>query len=92
MPETEAAKPENFETSLKRLEDIVKKMEGGQLTLDQMLRAFEEGSRLVKVCNTRLTEVERRIELLVKKDGQVESAPFGDADTGAEGDSHEIRR
>ena len=36
--------------------------------------------------------LERRIELLVKKDGQVESAPFGDAETGAEGDSHEIRR
>lgn len=92
MPDTETPKPENFETSLKRLEDIVKKMEGGQLTLDQMLRAFEEGSRLVKVCNTRLTEVERRIELLVKKDGQVESAPFDDADAGAAGEPHENRR
>jgi len=65
-----------FEESLKRLETLVAEMEAGDLSLDQMIAHFEEGSSLVEQCGKRLTEVERRIEKLVKKDGKLETEPF----------------
>lgn len=55
----------NFEKSLDRLEEIVNQMESGQLSLDDMMTRFEEGSRLVKQCSTKLREVEKKIEKLV---------------------------
>lgn len=66
----------SFEDALKRLEQLVKEMEAGELSLDQMIGHFEEGSGLVEKCGKRLNEVERRIEKLVKKDGKIETEPF----------------
>jgi exodeoxyribonuclease VII small subunit len=65
-----------FEEALKRLETLVQEMEAGDLSLDQMISHFEEGSTLVDLCGKRLNEVERRIEKLVKKDGTLQSEPF----------------
>jgi exodeoxyribonuclease VII small subunit len=65
-----------FEESLKRLETLVAEMEAGDLSLDQMIAHFEEGSGLVEQCGKRLSEVERRIEKLVKKDGELQTEPF----------------
>jgi exodeoxyribonuclease VII small subunit len=65
-----------FEESLKRLETIVHEMESGDLSLDQMMRHFEEGDKLAKFCNAKLNEVERKIEKLVKKDGGIATEPF----------------
>lgn len=69
-------KETSFEDSLKRLEQLVNEMEGGELSLDQMITHFEEGTSLVEKCGKRLNEVERRIEKLVKKDGKITSEPF----------------
>lgn len=66
----------SFEDALKRLEQLVNEMEGGDLSLDKMITHFKEGSVLAEKCGKRLNEVERRIEKLVKKDGKIESAPF----------------
>ena len=73
-----------FEESMQRLEELVGRMEEGNLTLDEMVAAFEEGTRLTRACGARLDEVEQKIELLVKKDGKTESVPF---DSSPEGDS-----
>jgi exodeoxyribonuclease VII small subunit len=59
----------SYEDSLERLEEIVQRLESGQLPLDESLRLFEEGTRLTKVCQRRLTEAELRIEKLMA-DGQ----------------------
>ena len=69
-------KTPTFEASLGRLEVIVREMESGELSLEQMMSGFEEGTQLVKVCTTRLNEVESKIEKLVKKDGEVVTEPF----------------
>lgn len=84
--ETAAPTPD-FERALQRLEQIVKEMEGGELPLDAMIHRFEEGQSLIGVCNKKLNEVERRIEMLVKKDGETKAVPFDadeDADDGEE--------
>ena len=65
-----------FEESMRRLEELVARMEEGNLTLDEMVASFEEGTRLARSCGEKLDEVERKIELLVKKDGKPETVPF----------------
>jgi len=58
----------DFEKKLKRLEEIVHKMEVGDLALDQSLQMFEEGIRLSRECQTQLTNAEQKIEKLLKVD------------------------
>jgi exodeoxyribonuclease VII small subunit len=65
----------SYEDSLRRLEEIVQRLESGQLSLDESLVLFEEGSELTKVCQRRLTEAELRVEKLVGEGGQVEEMP-----------------
>ena len=69
-------KSADFEKSLGRLEELVGEMEGGELSLEEMIRHFEEGSKLVDLCTKRLNEVEQKIEKLVKKDGELKEVPF----------------
>jgi len=66
----------NFEKALERLETIVQAMESDTLSLDKMMKHFEEGMTLVKLCTETLNEVEHKIEILVKKNGATTSAPF----------------
>lgn len=75
-----AEKPVDFEKSLERLETIVEEMESGELPLEQMMKHFEEGSRLVTLCSAKLTEVEQKIEKLVKKGDGLGTEPFEPAD------------
>jgi exodeoxyribonuclease VII small subunit len=61
---------EKFETALKKLEEVVKRLEGGELSLDDSLKAFEEGVKQAAFCSKKLNEAEKRVELLLKqKDG-----------------------
>ena len=55
-----------FEESLSKLEEIVKKLESGDLTLEESLKAFEEGIKLSGFCGHKLDEAERRVEILLK--------------------------
>ena len=72
----ESKKTVDFEKSLERLEAIVEEMERGELSLEQMIKHFEEGSKLVALCSGKLNEVEQKIEKLVKKGGVLTSEPF----------------
>ena len=68
---------EKFETSLKKLEDVVRRLEGGSLSLEDSLKAFEEGVRHAAFCSKKLDEAERRVEVLLKqKDGSFKREPF----------------
>ncbi|HKX63498.1 MAG TPA: exodeoxyribonuclease VII small subunit [Verrucomicrobiae bacterium] len=55
-----------FEDALKKLENIVESMESGELPLEVLLTRFEEGTRLVKTCQSRLEEAELKISKLEK--------------------------
>lgn len=56
----------SFEESLQALEQVVERIESGELNLEDSLAAFEEGVRLVQSCDRKLSDVERRIEVLTK--------------------------
>jgi exodeoxyribonuclease VII small subunit len=76
MSETPAAAPD-FEAAMKRLEEIVRKLETGDLTLDNSLELFEEGIQLSRLCHLKLGQAERRVEILLKaNDGERQAVPF----------------
>ena len=71
------AKPvESFESCLSELEKIVKELEGGDLTLDRSLELFERGMSLSDACRKQLEEAETRVEILMKRAGDVQPQPF----------------
>ena len=69
------AKP-TFEAALARLEAIVEAMESGDVPLAELLAQFEEGNRLLRLCESRLRDAELRIEQLKKQKDAVAFAPF----------------
>lgn len=56
----------SFETSLQALEEIVHRLEQGDLALEESLGLFEQGIRLARECQERLSQAERRIEVLLR--------------------------
>ncbi len=68
---------QSFEAALKRLEEVLDALEHGELPLEEAMKAFEEGVRLVRFCHQKLDEVEKRVELLLKDDtGRFFTRPF----------------
>lgn len=61
-----AQKTQTFESSLGDLEKIVRKLEDGELSLEESLKLFEDGVKLSRECQERLSQAERRIEILLK--------------------------
>ena len=66
----------SFESSIDALDAIVKKLETGDATLDEMLKLFEEGINLSRVCNKFLNEAEKKVNILIKKDAGYEKQDF----------------
>ncbi|MBV5318267.1 MAG: exodeoxyribonuclease VII small subunit [Desulfobulbaceae bacterium] len=71
-----------FENALARLEQITEELEAGELSLEKSLDKFNEGIALVQFCNSSLDEAKSRVELLLKKDGQLVTVPFAEEDSG----------
>jgi exodeoxyribonuclease VII small subunit len=77
MSETSAnTSIKDFEAAIAELETVVKKLEEGELSLEQSLALYERGVTLSKFCHARLEDAERRIELLNER-GQLKPAPAG---------------
>lgn len=67
----------SFEAALTRLEAIVDSMEQGEVPLAELLSSYEEGTKLLKICEARLKDAELKIEKLKKqKDGTAEFESF----------------
>lgn len=69
-------KTPDFEQSLAALEEIVTKMEEGNLTLEESLRAFEQGITLTRDCHTVLAQTEQKVEMLMEAEGELSKVPF----------------
>ena len=73
----EPVKKPDFERSLARLEEVVRKLESPQLSLDDAMKLFEEGVELSRECQKQLEEAEGRVEILLKKaDGKMAVEKF----------------
>lgn len=74
--ETKPTETPSFEDALAQLESIVEAMEAGDVPLADLLAKFEDGNKLLKVCEARLKEAEMKIELLKKQKDGVAFVPF----------------
>ena len=66
----------NFEEKMKDLENLVAELEKGDLNLDESVNKFEEGMKISKECNDILQKAERRISILLEKDGDIKEKDF----------------
>lgn len=67
----------NFESALEKLQQIVEELEKGGLSLDETLAEFSQGMKLLKFCHQKLDKAEKKIELMLEKDGEfIKEVPF----------------
>ncbi|MCS1350787.1 exodeoxyribonuclease VII small subunit [Mechercharimyces sp. CAU 1602] len=74
----------DFESLMTRLEQVVEEMERGEISLEEAVELFEEGTRLAKKCEEKLVRVEEKVAILMKKDHEWTETPFqleGDAES-----------
>jgi exodeoxyribonuclease VII small subunit len=65
-----------FEATLEKLESIVEKMEQGDMSLEDSLKAFEQGIQLTRSCQKALVEAEQQVQLLLQENGQLQTTEF----------------
>jgi exodeoxyribonuclease VII small subunit len=68
----------DFEKALNQLEELVTRMEEGELSLEDSLNAFEKGIKLTRECQTALDEAEQKVQLLIEENGELKSTAFTD--------------
>lgn len=73
---TEESEGFDFERSLKELEELVGRMEKGELSLEESLKSFERGIELTRACQQALKEAEQKVEILISKGSDVRAVPF----------------
>jgi len=73
----------DFETSLNALDQLVNRMERGEMSLEESLSAFEQGVALTRQCQQLLDQAEQKVQLLSSQNGELVSQPFA---AGSEGE------
>ena len=66
----------NFEGSIKELEEIAEKLSDGEVSLDEAIGLFENGMKLSKSCQKMLEDAEKKVNILLEKDGEIKKQPF----------------
>jgi len=66
----------DFEQSLSDLQQLVERLETGELSLEDSLSAFEQGIGLTRECQAALAQAEQKVQILLERDGQLQAAPF----------------
>ena len=69
-------KEDNFETKIESLEKIVAELEKGDLSLEDSVNKFEEGMKISKECSELLEDAEKRISIILEKDGEIREEDF----------------
>ena len=72
MPKKELS----FENAMQRLEEISSMLESGDFTLDESIKLYEEGVKLIGICEAKLKSVEKSVKILVNKDGEILEEDF----------------
>ncbi|HHX01466.1 MAG TPA: exodeoxyribonuclease VII small subunit [Firmicutes bacterium] len=70
-----------FEEAIKALEEVVRKLEDGTVSLDESLQLFEKGVELARICRAKLDQFEEKIEVLLERNGESVTEPFAQKET-----------
>jgi exodeoxyribonuclease VII small subunit len=71
----------HLEEEIKKLQKIVDELASGKLTLGESLKKYEEGIKLAQSCSAVLNDAQRKVELLMKKDGKFSLEKFADSES-----------
>ncbi len=66
----------SFEEAMRRIEEISRQLEAGEISLEDSLAAFDEGMRLVRRCSRLLEEARQKVTMLIEEDGEAQEVPF----------------
>ncbi|MEH6910495.1 MAG: exodeoxyribonuclease VII small subunit [Oceanicoccus sp.] len=77
---TKAKKSIDFEEALDQLEELVEDMENGDLTLEESLKAFEQGIKLTRECQSALSQAEQKVQLLIEENGKLKTVDINNSD------------
>jgi exodeoxyribonuclease VII small subunit len=67
----------SYESTIQKLEELVKKLESGDLPLEESLQAYEKGKQFIALCSEKLKEAQEKLQVVVQKEnGSLEAAPF----------------
>lgn len=69
-------KKDSFEDKMQQLEQVVSELENGDMNLDESLVKFEDGMKLAKECNKILEDAEKKVTILLEKNGEIEEENF----------------
>lgn len=69
-------KKDSFEDKMQQLEQVVSELENGDMNLDESLVKFEDGMKLAKECNKILEDAEKKVTILLEKNGEIEEEDF----------------
>ncbi|WP_086479892.1 exodeoxyribonuclease VII small subunit [Oceanospirillum sanctuarii] len=69
-------KAKDFAGKMAELEQLVSQLEAGELSLEESLKAFEGGIRLIRDCQNKLNQAEQKVSLLLEENGQLTEAPL----------------
>ena len=75
-----AKKSIDFEEALDQLEELVEDMENGDLTLEESLKAFEQGIKLTRECQSALSQAEQKVQLLIEENGKLKTVDMNNSD------------
>jgi len=78
-------KEKSFEDAMARLEDIVAEIESEDLGLERQFELFQEGMRLARLCDAKLSDVQKSVEIVLKEAGDWKTAPFESGEASEEG-------
>ncbi|GMG88063.1 exodeoxyribonuclease VII small subunit [Biformimicrobium ophioploci] len=71
----------SFEDSLAQLEQLVERLESGELPLEEALVDFEKGVKLTRECQQKLQAAEQKVKILLERNGEISEQPFEDPDS-----------
>ncbi len=80
MAKAGSKKTIDFEEALDQLEELVEEMETGDLTLEESLKAFEQGIKLTRDCQSALTQAEQKVQMLIEENGKLKTVELDDED------------
>ncbi|MFC1475279.1 exodeoxyribonuclease VII small subunit [Candidatus Zixiibacteriota bacterium] len=69
-------KYKNYETALERLEEITELLESGEMSLEESIKLYTEGMEITKICDGQLKEAEKKIKIILEKNGELTEADF----------------
>ncbi|GEM_PF-319415 len=93
MTKEDVMKEQDFELALERLEKIVEELEGGDLSLTDAIKKYEEGMKLSQFCTKKLHDIQKKIEILVKdSSGNITAKPFAEEEEEASDKPHKKAR